>query len=236
MGGRLRRIGGLVALHDCAGGGVRTGRGPQRPSAPKDQVHIHARASARRLPGLTIRGTRRIFDPTPAHIALLQAKDDGMFRPCHDLMFERIFRRNSIRTTRIGCARRYASWAVTSNRGPGAWRRVPPSSMRSTAGRGGRRLRGFRASFSRASCSGGPIRCRSFGSGSPVARAERTCRVSNGHPVRPLGCRPPTLHAEDDPEPAGGSTARCLLAKSAASVDRDRGPCGHATDRCRLFK
>ena len=43
--------------------------------------------------GLTIRGTRRIFDPTPAHIALLQAKDDGMFRPCHDLMFERVFRR-----------------------------------------------------------------------------------------------------------------------------------------------
>ena len=43
--------------------------------------------------GLTIRGTRRIFDPTPAHVALLQAKDDGMFRAFHDLMFERVFRR-----------------------------------------------------------------------------------------------------------------------------------------------
>ena len=43
--------------------------------------------------GLMIRGTRRIFDPTPAHIALLQARDDGMFRACHDLMFERVFRR-----------------------------------------------------------------------------------------------------------------------------------------------
>ena len=43
--------------------------------------------------GLTIRGTKRIFDPTPAHIALLQARDDGMFRACHDLMFERVFRR-----------------------------------------------------------------------------------------------------------------------------------------------
>ena len=43
--------------------------------------------------GLTIRGTKRIFDPTPAHIALLQAKDDGIFRVCHDLMFERVFRR-----------------------------------------------------------------------------------------------------------------------------------------------
>jgi len=43
--------------------------------------------------GLTIRGTKRIFDPTPAHVALLQAKDDGVFRPFHDLAFERVFRR-----------------------------------------------------------------------------------------------------------------------------------------------
>ena len=43
--------------------------------------------------GLTIRGTKRIFDPTPAHVGLLQAKDDGVFRPYHDLVFERVFRR-----------------------------------------------------------------------------------------------------------------------------------------------
>ena len=43
--------------------------------------------------GLTIIGTKRIFDPTPAHIALLQAKDDGVFRAFHDLVFERVFRR-----------------------------------------------------------------------------------------------------------------------------------------------
>ena len=43
--------------------------------------------------GLTIRGTKRIFDPTPAHVGLLQAKDDGVFRPFHDLAFERVFRR-----------------------------------------------------------------------------------------------------------------------------------------------
>ena len=43
--------------------------------------------------GLTIRGTKRIFDPTPAHVALLQARDDGVFRPFHDLVFERVFRR-----------------------------------------------------------------------------------------------------------------------------------------------
>ena len=43
--------------------------------------------------GLTIRGTKRIFDPTPAHIGLLQAKDNGIFRAFHDLVFERVFRR-----------------------------------------------------------------------------------------------------------------------------------------------
>ena len=43
--------------------------------------------------GLTIRGTKRIFDPTPAHVGLLQARDDGVFRAFHDLAFERIFRR-----------------------------------------------------------------------------------------------------------------------------------------------
>ncbi len=43
--------------------------------------------------GLEIRGTKRIFDPTPAHVALLQAKDDGVFRLFHDLAFERVFKR-----------------------------------------------------------------------------------------------------------------------------------------------
>ena len=43
--------------------------------------------------GLTIRGTKRIFDPTPAHVGLLQARDDGVFRAFHDLAFERVFRR-----------------------------------------------------------------------------------------------------------------------------------------------
>ena len=43
--------------------------------------------------GLTIRGTKRIFDPTPAHVGLLQAKDDGIFRAFHDHAFDRVFRR-----------------------------------------------------------------------------------------------------------------------------------------------
>lgn len=43
--------------------------------------------------GLTVRGTKRIFDPTPAHIGLLQAKDGGALRPFHDDVFERVFLR-----------------------------------------------------------------------------------------------------------------------------------------------
>ncbi len=43
--------------------------------------------------GLTIRGTKRIFDPTPAHVGLLQARDDGIFRTFQDRVFEGVFRR-----------------------------------------------------------------------------------------------------------------------------------------------
>ena len=43
--------------------------------------------------GLTIIGTKRIFDPTPAHIGLLQAKDDGVFRGFHDHVFKHVFLR-----------------------------------------------------------------------------------------------------------------------------------------------
>ena len=43
--------------------------------------------------GLTIRGTKRIFDPMPAHIGLLQAKDDGVLRAFHDDVFEKVFLR-----------------------------------------------------------------------------------------------------------------------------------------------
>ena len=54
--------------------------------------YMHVRRIAA-TQGLTIRGTKRIFDPTPAHVALLQAKDDGVFRSFHDLAFEQVFRR-----------------------------------------------------------------------------------------------------------------------------------------------
>ncbi|MGI9411668.1 MAG: DsbA family protein [Hyphomicrobiaceae bacterium] len=43
--------------------------------------------------GLTIIGTKRIFDPAPAHVGLLQAKDDGVFRAFHDHVFKHVFLR-----------------------------------------------------------------------------------------------------------------------------------------------
>ena len=43
--------------------------------------------------GLTIRGTKRIFDPTPAHVGLLHAKDEGFCGAYLDTVFERVFRR-----------------------------------------------------------------------------------------------------------------------------------------------
>ena len=55
-------------------------------------TYMHVRRIAASQ-GLTIRGTKRIFDPTPAHVALLQARDDGIFRAFHDHVFERVFRR-----------------------------------------------------------------------------------------------------------------------------------------------
>ncbi len=50
--------------------------------------------NARRLGaprGLTIRGTKRIFDPTPAHVGMLQARDEGILRPFLDRVFTGVF-------------------------------------------------------------------------------------------------------------------------------------------------
>lgn len=43
--------------------------------------------------GLTIRGTRKIFDSTLANIGMLYAKRHGVFRPYHDRVFERFWKR-----------------------------------------------------------------------------------------------------------------------------------------------
>ena len=43
--------------------------------------------------GLTIRGPRKIFDSTTAGTGMLYAQAHGVFRPYHDLVFERFFKR-----------------------------------------------------------------------------------------------------------------------------------------------
>lgn len=49
------------------------------------------RAANRR--GLTILGTRKIFDSSIAAIGMLYAQEAGVFRPYHDITFERFWRR-----------------------------------------------------------------------------------------------------------------------------------------------
>lgn len=49
------------------------------------------RAANRR--GLTILGTRKIFDSTLAAVGMLYAQKSGVFRPYHDIVFERFWRR-----------------------------------------------------------------------------------------------------------------------------------------------
>jgi 2-hydroxychromene-2-carboxylate isomerase len=43
--------------------------------------------------GLTIRGPRKIFDSSIAHIGMLYAKHQGNFRPFHDVVYERFWKR-----------------------------------------------------------------------------------------------------------------------------------------------
>ena len=45
------------------------------------------------LRGLTIRGTRKIFDSSPANIGMLYAKRHGVFRGYHDRVFDRFWKR-----------------------------------------------------------------------------------------------------------------------------------------------
>jgi len=43
--------------------------------------------------GLTIRGPRKIFDSALAHIGFTYASDQGDYRPYHDAVYERFWRR-----------------------------------------------------------------------------------------------------------------------------------------------
>lgn len=53
---------------------------------------MDCRREANRL-GLTIRGTRKIWDSSLANMGLLYAKQHGAFRAYHDRVFERFWRR-----------------------------------------------------------------------------------------------------------------------------------------------
>ena len=43
--------------------------------------------------GLVIRGPRKVFDSTTAHTGMLYAQRAGVFRPYHDMVFERFWKR-----------------------------------------------------------------------------------------------------------------------------------------------
>ncbi len=56
-------------------------------------VYMDCRREAQRR-GLVIRGPRRIFDTSIAHVGFLYARAHGEFRPYHDRVFERFWRRD----------------------------------------------------------------------------------------------------------------------------------------------
>jgi 2-hydroxychromene-2-carboxylate isomerase len=55
--------------------------------------YMDCRREANRV-GLTIRGPRKIFDSRRANIGMLYAQRHGVFRPYHDRVFERFWRRD----------------------------------------------------------------------------------------------------------------------------------------------
>jgi 2-hydroxychromene-2-carboxylate isomerase len=55
-------------------------------------AYLDCRREASRR-GLVLRGPRRIFDSSVAHIGFLYARQRGEFRPFHDRVYERFFRR-----------------------------------------------------------------------------------------------------------------------------------------------
>ena len=163
--------------------------------------------------GLTIRGTKRIFDPTPAHVGLLQARDDGVFRAFHDLAFERVFRRELDPDDPATSARRSPRRAATATPGPGAFATAPRSWKRSIAAPRRRGSSGSRASSSTASSSGEGIRWRRSGNGLPNASSDARSAVVHTAPrgtaLGNHGGRGVSPHAD---------RARAALASTAGGV------------------
>ncbi len=55
-------------------------------------AYMDARREARRL-GLVVRGPQKVFDSSVAHVGFLYARERGDFRPYHQRVFERFWRR-----------------------------------------------------------------------------------------------------------------------------------------------
>jgi 2-hydroxychromene-2-carboxylate isomerase len=69
----------------------------------------YAYMDARRLAnkrGLTVRGPRKIFDSSVAHIGTLYALRQDKLRPYHDIVFERFFKRELEDIEEPGCVQR----------------------------------------------------------------------------------------------------------------------------------
>ena len=82
--------------------------------------------------GLTIRGPRKIFNSTTAGVGMLYAQIQNVFRPYHDLIFERFFKREldiediaAVGTVLAEAGADIESWRVYAmEEGPAAVRRI----------------------------------------------------------------------------------------------------------------
>ncbi len=82
--------------------------------------------------GLTIRGPRKIFNSTTAGVGMLYAQIQNVFRPYHDLIFERFFKREldiediaAVGTVLAEAGADIESWSVYAmEEGPAAVRRI----------------------------------------------------------------------------------------------------------------
>ncbi|MBI3993050.1 MAG: DsbA family protein [Candidatus Lambdaproteobacteria bacterium] len=80
-----------AAQLDAAGRDILNARNPHQWRRVKYSYMDCRREATRR--GLVLRGPRKIFDSSVAHIGMLYAKRAGDFRPYHDLVYERFWKR-----------------------------------------------------------------------------------------------------------------------------------------------
>ena len=66
---------------------------PERAWRKVRYMYMDARRWANRRGGLIIRGPEKVYDSTVAHCGMLHSQSHGGFRPYHDLVYERFFKR-----------------------------------------------------------------------------------------------------------------------------------------------